>query len=437
MGGSCTKSSNDIVEDKARNPKRNAYTEKNKEAPISPVDQKGIEENTTAKPAPPDTIPSKVIVPATERFDVIHEIEALQHTMKPTVSVVPSSLLHPSFRQFTPMFAEGTAALSVASCKNANAPQQVLVGGEDCSIALLNYETGHVIRRWVHAHGRDVNVITRPLKNGCFATGSRDKAVKVWSLTQDDSIADLEGHSLNVTSVDMHPDSTLVVSGSKDNTVRLWDVNRKEELYCGDIKLNLVHFVRFVPTVNCVAQGGEDLTLRLWDVRSGAGGKDLSLSCTLEGLDYYPTCCEIVESQPHCILTGHNGVNGCGSYICEWDLRMQKCLRMYLGHKETVTALRGGSSFYGTDRFFSVSQDNVIGSWHLEKDASVEEVHRPEANGVSVLEGRMTSMECEENGDLITTHASGCVVVYRPLGKDSVPSQRYRYIGVMPENCAS
>ncbi|CAD2220908.1 WDdomain 31 [Angomonas deanei] len=350
--------------------------------------------------------------------------------MRPAVPVVSNTCLDPKFRQFTPIFRQGAAARCVASCEGANRPQQVLAGGEDCSLALLNYETGHVMRRWVRAHEKTINSITRPLASGMFATGGRDNMAKVWQLTQDDPVAELGGHTMNVSSVDLHPTDPLLVSGSKDNTVRLWDLQQQEELYCGDIKMNVVHFVKFVPTVGCVAQGGEDLTLRLWDVRKGPGGFDLSLSCTLEGLDYFPTCCEIIGSRPHTILTGHSGVNGCGSYIGEWDLRMQKCLRLYTGHKQTVSSLRLATpSVYGEDKFFSASKDGVVGMWSIATDPEVDEVAFTEQ--FPVPEGPITSAECMDNGDFITAHENGCMTVFKSAEKGGPPCKRYRYVGIM------
>ncbi|GET88239.1 hypothetical protein, conserved [Leishmania tarentolae] len=369
-----------------------------------------------------------------DKKTVVRRIEALQHTLKPTVSVVLSELLHDEFRQFTSVFARGKAALAVASCAQVQGPRHILAAGEDRSIVVVNYETGHVMQRWVHAHQNDINCLTTPTSTGAFATASRDKTVKVWNVNSDSSLAELRGHTLNVTGIDTNPDCSLLVSGSKDNTVRLWDINRAEELFCGDVKLNIVHFVRFMPSMHCVAQGGEDLAVRLWDVRTKGTHSDLHLSRTIEGMDYYPVCCETIPENPYMLLTGHNGVNRCGSYVAQWDVRTGKRIALYKGHDATVSGVRMvAAGVYGNGSFFTSSHDGTFGVWNLEDGESSGEVQLSVEHRFCFQEGQVTSFEAEDNGDIVIALESGCLVVLRPAVKDDsvVPSLRLRYIGVL------
>ncbi|KAI5690425.1 WD domain [Leishmania braziliensis] len=369
-----------------------------------------------------------------ETTSVVKNIEALQHMMKPVVSVVTSELRHEDFRQFTSVFARGKAALAVASCAQVQQPRHVLLAGEDRSVALLNYETGHVMRRWVHAHGGDINCITTPTPSGLFATASRDRTVKVWDFTSNGSLAELRGHTMNVTSIDTNPGGNLLVSGSRDNTVRLWDVNRAEELFCGDVKLNLVHFVRFMSSMNCVAQGGEDLVIRLWDVRTQGSHSDLCLSKTIEGMDYYPVCCETIPENPYMLLTGHNGVNSCGSYVAEWDVRTGKRVALYKGHDATVSCVRMvAANIYGKGSFFTSSDDGTIGVWNLEDGKMNREVQLSVEHRFCLPEGHITAFVAEDNGDIIITLDDGCVIALRPVvrGEFVIPSLRLRYVGVL------
>lgn len=369
-----------------------------------------------------------------KKMTVVKRIEALQHMLKPVVSVVLSELLHEEFRQFTSVFARGKAALAVASCAQVQRPRHILAAGEDRSVALLNYETGHVMQRWVHAHQNDINCITTPTSSGVFATASRDKTVKVWNLTSDSTLAELRGHTLNVTSIDTNPGCNLLVSGSKDNTVRLWDVDRAEELFCGDIKLNIVHFVRFMSSMNCVAQGGEDLAVRLWDVRTKGTYSDLHLSKTIEGMDYYPVCCETIPENPYMLLTGHNGMNDCGSYVAQWDVRTGKRVALYKGHGATVSSVRMvAANVYGNGSFFTSSDDGTFGVWNLEDGEEYGEVQLSVEHHFCLPEGRVTTFEAEENGDIVIALENGCLVVLRPAvkGDSVVPSLRLRYVGVL------
>lgn len=369
-----------------------------------------------------------------QKSGVIKSIEALQHTMRPVVSIVSPELLHNDFRQFTQIFARNKAALSIVSCEPVGRSRNVLVAGEDCSIAQLNYETGHVMRRWVHAHQNDINKITKPVSSGLFATASRDRVVKVWNFSSDRAVAELEGHTLNVSSVDMHPDGNLLVSGSKDNTVRLWDISRGEELFCGDVKLNVVHFVEFMPEMRCVVQGGEDLAIRLWDVRTRGNQSDLELSKTIQEMDYYPVCCSVVPGQPYSVLVGHNGVNKCGGYVTQWDLRTGRRMCIYNGHSSTVSNIDFASpKMYGEGVFLTSSDDGTMGVWSVAEGGAATEVNLEKTQCFAIPEGRITSFETERNGDTVVTLDDGCLVVFRPdmMNDAVIPSLRFRYVGIM------
>ncbi|KAG5479710.1 hypothetical protein LSCM4_05716 [Leishmania orientalis] len=420
MGNTCAKTGE--VVDNRKNGRYHEYSKRYR------VKQHTKLEDVPSPPANDETVagPAATIV--------VKSIEALQHMLKPAVSVVASELRHEAFRQFTSVFARGSAVLAVASCAQARQPRHVLAAGEDRSVALLNYETGHVMQRWMHAHQNDINCITTPTSSGLFATASRDKTVKLWDFTSNGSLAELRGHTLNVTSIDTSVDGNLLVSGSKDNTVRLWDVERAEELFCGDVKLNIVHFVRFMPAMNCVAQGGEDLAVRLWDVRTKGAHSDLSLSKTIEGMNYYPVCCETIPENPHMLLTGHNGVNGCGSYVAQWDVRTGKRMALYKGHGATVSGVRMvASSVYGKGSFFTSSDDGTFGVWNLEDGEACGEVQLRAEHCFCLPEGRVTTFEAEDNGDTVMALDDGCLVVLRPAvsGDFVIPSLRLRYVGVL------
>lgn len=354
--------------------------------------------------------------------------------MLPTVSVVRNAELHSNFRQFSPIFLGGRGALSAASCEAAHLPGQVLVAGEDRSIALLSYETGHVMRRWVHAHLRDINAVTRPLGSGMFASGSRDRVVKVWSLTADEAVAELNGHTLNVSAIDLFSDGALAVSGGKDTTVRLWDVEKQQQLSCAAVIHNIAHFVRYLPELRCVAQGGEDLTIRLWDVRTDPGRVALQLGTSAQGMSYFPMCCEVVPGVSHALITGHNGSCGNGSCIGQWDMRKVQCVCTFTGHRASVTSLRAASpSVFTPGSFFSGSDDGSIGIWSLSEQPEQKTVASDGRHNFGVPEGTIKAMESMNNGDLLAALGSGGVVVFRPQveGDSIIPSKRFRYIGTM------
>jgi WD40 repeat protein len=58
-----------------------------------------------------------------------------------------------------------------------------------------------------------------------LVTGSWDKTVRLWRVSDDRELQTWQGHGTYVESVAFSPDGKLVASGSLDNTVRLWQVS--------------------------------------------------------------------------------------------------------------------------------------------------------------------------------------------------------------------
>jgi len=66
------------------------------------------------------------------------------------------------------------------------------------------------------------------LPDGRLASGSGDRAIRLWDVTAGAETARLEGHSGWVAALCVLPDGRLA-SGSGDNTIRLWDVTAGAE----------------------------------------------------------------------------------------------------------------------------------------------------------------------------------------------------------------
>jgi WD40 repeat protein len=389
----------------------------------------------------------------------------LEHMEHPQSRLVNPSLLDKQFREFSRVFKHDNAALAVAAVKGIPARQrELLCAGEDKSIAVMNFATGHIFQKWDHAHERDINALTSPHPaNQTFLSASRDKLVKLWQLGKDDPLCVLRGHNLNVTCVDMSPDGTRAVSGSRDNSVRLWDLNRGEELMNIEIKLNLVHFCKWLPQLHLVAQGGEDLTVRLFDVRSE---DEMTLRHTMTGFDYHPICADVSRNGNY-LYTGHNGFNGQGSMLIEWDVRMMKQQRVHTGHQFTVRALKvlkspAAAALGLQDQVFTASDDGTAKFWgvknpswteeansddqqhsseqkesdQLEKETAGGEVEPMPTAGAAISshelpEGKATSVDESDEGHIIMGLRNGCLLILKPGASSGqvLPVQRYRYVG--------
>src|SRR5205823_6072084 len=63
-----------------------------------------------------------------------------------------------------------------------------------------------------------------------LASGSGDKAIKLWDVATRKELAILNGHTSDVCSVAFSPDGWTLASGSGDKTIKLWGMATRKEL---------------------------------------------------------------------------------------------------------------------------------------------------------------------------------------------------------------
>jgi WD40 repeat protein len=66
--------------------------------------------------------------------------------------------------------------------------------------------------------------------DGRLAARGHGNLVKIWDIASDQDIADLTGHTSDVTSVAYAANARVLVSGSRDGTLRIWSVPQRREL---------------------------------------------------------------------------------------------------------------------------------------------------------------------------------------------------------------
>ena len=69
-----------------------------------------------------------------------------------------------------------------------------------------------------------------------IASGSWDKTIRIWSISEKRQESVMKGHTAVVISVVVTKDNKYVISGSWDNTIRIWNfLENTQKMFCKDI----------------------------------------------------------------------------------------------------------------------------------------------------------------------------------------------------------
>ncbi|KAF5136431.1 Vegetative incompatibility protein HET-E-1 [Metarhizium anisopliae] len=110
-----------------------------------------------------------------------------------------------------------------------------------------------------------------------LASGSFDKAIRLWDPATGSHQQTLEGHSDRIMSVAFSPDGKTLASGSFDKAIRLWDTATGSHQQTLNGHSDLVSSVAFSPDGKMLASASRDKTIRLWDTATGSHQQTLEV----------------------------------------------------------------------------------------------------------------------------------------------------------------
>ena len=110
----------------------------------------------------------------------------------------------------------------------------------------------------LHGHSSDVSSVCVSPDGRFLFSSSRDNTIKMWDLSSSSCVSTLEGHSSYVTSVCVSPDGRFLFSSSDDKTIKMWDLSSTS---CVSTFKGHSHYVTSV----CVSPDGRFLLSSSYD----------------------------------------------------------------------------------------------------------------------------------------------------------------------------
>jgi U3 small nucleolar RNA-associated protein 13 len=185
-------------------------------------------------------------------------------------------------------------------------PKYLLTGSQDRTVKRWDIPTAQAIGQKApralytrKAHDKDINAIDINHNGQLFASASQDRTVKIWSVEEGETVGVLRGHRRGVWSVKFAPKDTpiivgengpaagkgLILTGSGDKTLKLWSLSDYSCLRTFEGHTNSVLKVAWLNTpkqeagnkrhVQIASAGGDGL-VKVWDASSG------EVECTLD-----------------------------------------------------------------------------------------------------------------------------------------------------------
>jgi U3 small nucleolar RNA-associated protein 13 len=208
-------------------------------------------------------------------------------------------------------------------------PQYVLTGSQDQTIKRWNVSgaSSKALRALYtrKAHDKDINAIDINYNGQLFASASQDRTVKIWSVEEGEVQGVLRGHRRGIWSVKFAPKDTpiitgdggpaagkgLVLTGSGDKTLKIWNLSDYSCIRTFEGHMNSALKVVWLNMPKLyikrrvqIASAGGDGLVKVWDASTG------EVECTLDNhedrvwaLTVHPTTNTIVSGSGDSTIT--------------------------------------------------------------------------------------------------------------------------------------
>ena len=201
-------------------------------------------------------------------------------------------------------------------------------------------------KRASFTHSGPVDTVTMSPDGILFATGGRDKTVKLWHVETQQCLQTLSGHIGRIVSLAFSPEGTLLVSGGGDNwemrknadgttfffshgdspvdrTAKVWEVATGANIDTLESS-GMVRGIAFSPDGKCLATGANNKTVTLWCTKTWQSIATLN-TVQFESLAFSPDGSRLVI-----------GGTWPEQRIQVWDVETRELIVELSGHKSDV-----------------------------------------------------------------------------------------------------
>ncbi|XP_076072405.1 protein qui-1-like [Mytilus galloprovincialis] len=267
-----------------------------------------------------------------------------------------------------------------------------------CSLGLVNIVLYHIptkrILRTFSGHKGPVNCIELTYNGQCFITGSDDKCIRIWNLSEGLCTHIIKEHHGPVTCLTLSQNDDHVMSGSYDGNVLICEVSSGKKIHVLQGHKKAVTCLKLIDASKLLLSGSKDRTIIMWCMvdmiqlntfRDYINNPILSIDVSSDSI-FLLVACE--DSTLNVIsfatgswihqLKGHNGwinkvlvCEDCNHVIavCQdgsvyvYNLRNTELLETFRGTYKPITDVRVSSD----ETLIYSCSDNMLKVWSLHK----------------------------------------------------------------------
>jgi small GTP-binding protein len=194
----------------------------------------------------------------------------------------------------------------------------------DVSRRNAKWPSGLKLRRTFKNHAGWIGRIDWSPDGRLLASGSDDRTICIWNLSEGALAKVLKGHNDTVFGVAWSPDGSLLASSSDDETVIIWNPREGTQLRKLAGHTSGVVSVTWLPDGQTLASGGGDKTINVWNASTG------DLLYKLEGHTAWVRQLSISPDGNVLASASYDGT------IRLWDLNTRTCAAVLEGHGDRV-----------------------------------------------------------------------------------------------------
>lgn len=166
---------------------------------------------------------------------------------------------------------------SLRSIDYSEARQELVVGASDNAIYFLDSQTLALKKVWKQAHDNSVFTVKYHPNRPLLLSGGRDAMLKVWSLDEDQPtpISAQAAHWFTINEIAFDPHGRWFATGSRDKTIKIWDAQNFKLLKVLETvrdkgHLNSVNSLYWSPYRNFLVSCSDDRSMIIWEVLDAA-----------------------------------------------------------------------------------------------------------------------------------------------------------------------